>query len=246
MKSIFHILLSLLVSGTAFAQVNTPPMVDPPGGNLLGDNQGVMFERQLLDFASQGVDQENCTNLPILNNTNRPQMLTGLASRDPHFVITSPSEQMLPVIIPPQGSLYIAVCFKSHEAKSFQSQIVARLSDDSVVLVVKGAAVPLKMANLPPTATTFEAASCGKRSFDLKASIARRSTVLLQVTNSLGYIVRTYLANEVKTPGRYEVRFDGKDETGAKLPAGKYIARFEAKDVETKEEVKRSKTIVLK
>lgn len=60
-------------------------------------------------------------------------------------------------------------------------------------------------------------------------SLATQSHVRLEVFNVLGQNVRV-LVNEEKSPGRYEVIWDGTDEAGAPVSSGIYLYRFQVGD----------------
>lgn len=53
--------------------------------------------------------------------------------------------------------------------------------------------------------------------------------VTLKVYNLVGQLVKT-LVNEQKKPGHYTVRWDGKDNSGKRVPSGIYFYRLEAND----------------
>jgi len=55
---------------------------------------------------------------------------------------------------------------------------------------------------------------------------SEKEVVRLSIYNLKGQFVRT-LVNEVKTPGRYEIFWDGRDQYGQKLPSGLYLSRIQ-------------------
>jgi N-acetylneuraminic acid mutarotase len=85
---------------------------------------------------------------------------------------------------------------------------------------------------LVPTATLMENARPNPftRLTNIKYQLTSPGLARLTVYNVLGQRVRT-LVNEVKTPGRYEITWDGSGDTGQRAGAGVYFCRMEAGEV---------------
>ena len=66
-----------------------------------------------------------------------------------------------------------------------------------------------------------------KIQFDIPASVSGATEVKLQVFNLLGEVIRT-LVDEQRTPGRYTVEWDAKDNKGRPVSTGIYIYRIKA------------------
>lgn len=60
------------------------------------------------------------------------------------------------------------------------------------------------------------------RKTTIEYTISNTSQVQLKIYNTLGEVVRTLVDNR-KSPGRYKVIWDGKDENGNKVPSGQYF-----------------------
>ena len=61
----------------------------------------------------------------------------------------------------------------------------------------------------------------------IRYELPRRSRVELRILNMLGKEVRT-LVNEIQSPGRYEVQWDGRDNRGQQVAGGVYLYRLRA------------------
>lgn len=61
----------------------------------------------------------------------------------------------------------------------------------------------------------------------IRYAVPTESRVILRVYNMLGQEVRT-LVNQVRSPGRYEVTWDGRNQAGHAVSSGVYIYRLEA------------------
>lgn len=240
---------------------STPGLIGPP----------VQFERDLMDFNSQGLDQENCVNLSLVNRTDRPRALTGLYSADPaHYKIASPTSAMLPITIGPYSSMYVAICFKTSRPGQYNSRVVAVFNSDSAVLQVHGMGLGDSPA-LQDQFHSFETDLRVSEDFTLhpkKAAVKNvslmvdpksklpqntiylslnsQSGVTLVLTDALGKVVRKFFDNEGKAMGEYAVMFDGRDQNEKPLEPGGYVLRAEIKDLQTQQLKTFSKHITLK
>jgi len=68
------------------------------------------------------------------------------------------------------------------------------------------------------------------RASNLSFTLARSASVTWQVTTTAGVPVRTWYANAPLNAGRYVVRWDGRDDTGALVPGGRYLSRVSVAD----------------
>lgn len=195
----------------------------------------VAFDRPTIDFLTQGVQQENCANMPLTNKSDRPKMLTLLQSEDPvHFRINSPVQEMMPMQLEPHGSVYINICFRADKEKEYHSKVLAVFGEDTVVLLVSGKGVKQKAIGPTPTVLDLKVKK-SKNRIDrvLELELPLRSTVTLEVQDILGKPVRKLITNELKSAGEYEIDFNWTDDTQNPLPAGNYVVRVEATNVET-------------
>ncbi len=196
----------------------------------------VAFDRPTVDFLTQGVQQENCSNMPLMNKSDRPKMLTMLRSDDPaHFRINSPVQEMMPMQLEPHGSLYINICFRADKEKEYHSRVIAVFGEDTVVLLVSGKGVKQKAVGPTPTVLALKVKK-SKNRIDrvLELELPLRSTVTLEVQDILGKPVRKLITNELKSAGEYEFNFDWTDDAQHPMPAGTYVIRVEATSVESR------------
>jgi hypothetical protein len=256
--SLLEILIALCVltlcgSGTR-AQVSMPsgpggPVSTPMPGGLTMQRGDFAFERPMIDFSTQGLDQENCINIPLTNKSDRPRLLTGLASRDPsHFAIMSPIETMLPMSVAPHSSIYVNLCFKADKEKEYRSSIYAAFGDDTASLALVGRGVKRLREGPLPTKTEVSVITPKKKSKNRTVAfeLPFRCTINLEVENMLGKTVRRFLINEVKVAGHYEIGFNGKDDNLVTLPKGIYFIRLEVENIETHETQHATTKLVIK
>jgi hypothetical protein len=65
---------------------------------------------------------------------------------------------------------------------------------------------------------------------NLSFALARPASVTWRVTTAAGVPVRTWYANAPLDAGAYTVSWDGRDDTGALVPRGRYISRVTVAD----------------
>ncbi len=61
-------------------------------------------------------------------------------------------------------------------------------------------------------------------------SIAETAPVSLQIYNSLGQEIRTLVKNQIRNPGKYQVIWDGRNNSGKKVSSGIYIYRLQVRN----------------
>ena len=248
-STFFCVVLFFFVSPTLHAQ-NAPGsgvFVQQPSMRLFPGPGALEFERSRLDFAPQSVGIENCSNIALTNTTDHPRLLTHLVSLDPtHFSIPSPTAEMLPLTIGANSSLYINICFKANEVKPYQARVLAIFQGDTVRLDLNGRGVAPPAVVPAPKEPGIVSVVFKKRLWTFQFGIAKRATVRLELENAMGKPVRTFPFEDVKTPGFYEVTFDGKDEKGKKLEKGQYILRLEVVDLDSKNKSHSSKLVTIK
>lgn len=235
MKSLLFVLLvapSVLVAQSQ----QDPQVMDPRMLHLMRDGGSalrggvIQWSQSVFNFNSQTVAVEKCVNIPILNATDRPRLLTALYSTDRSFNISSPAEEMLPMTIEPMGSMKIAVCFRPSDLKKFSGRITAVFGTDSTSLSVEGIGIKPVVGPKPPAQTGLEIAGGKKRSWVFSVDIAQPSQISLTVVDALGRTVRSLSGSEIKAAATYKFDFDGKDDKGNKLAAGTYYVKLSATD----------------
>ena len=195
----------------------------------------VIFDRQSLDFLTQGIGQENCVSVPITNRGDQPRKLLTLTSKDPkHFKINAPAMEMMPMMIAPHQSLLVSICFQADKVKEYKSLIVANLDVDTTTLQVKGVGIkPKPIVPVPTELALIPLKSKRRSTKPLSLEIPTRSSVSLEIDDLLGKTVRHILSNDLKSAGVYQVDFDWRDDQANALPAGHYYARLQVQGIET-------------
>ncbi len=226
-----------LSPATTFAQPNRGADQRPPGVPAPGSTgqPPVVFERTSLDFLTQGINQENCANIPLSNKGDGPRTMTILRSSDPvHFRVNSPVQEMMPMLLEPHSSVFINVCFKADRQKEYKATLLAVVDNDTVTIPLTGKGIKQPKATPVPTQTALHAIK-GKgripRTFAI--DVPTRSSITLEVEDILGNGVRKLLTSDLKSPGIYEVEFDWTDAKSQPLPAGTYFFRLEESSVES-------------
>jgi hypothetical protein len=229
-----------ILSRAAFAQPGNGPGTPPPGrpGGVMPGAAGgpqIAFDRPAIDFLSQGVQQENCINMPLSNKSDHPKLLTILESEDPkHFRINSPVQEMMPMQLEPHSSVYINVCFKADKEKEYHSTLIAVFGDDTLKLDLRGKGVKQKVVGPMPTELALKSKLAKNRiNRILNIELPTRSTITLEVDDMLGKPIRKLITNELKSPGEYEIDFNWTDDNQKPMPAGSYLVRLEANSLET-------------
>ncbi|GEM_PF-2464630 len=237
--------ISLLFTTRAVAQgvfeQSTPPLP------LQKDEGSLAFEHERMSFAPQSVGIENCANIAINNTTDHPRLLTELRTLDrKHFYVTSPAREMLPLTIGANTTFYLNLCFKADEPKAFESELVAIFQSDTIHMKLAGRGVPAPEVMPVPKTTEITNVKYKKHQWTFEFALNKRGAVHLILENMLGKAVKTFPFDEVKTPGYYQVNFDGKSDLGKKLEKGSYILRLEVSDQQTMTKLHASRLINIK
>jgi len=240
--------LILALAAPVFAQSNEPFQHGAPPLPLAGGNEGtVAFERGAVTFAPQSTGIENCVNIAINNRTDHPRLMTQLRSLDPkHFYVTSPSPEMLPVTLGANTTLYLNLCFRADQVKSYESKLIAVFQGDTARLALSGRGLAPPEVMPVPTETALTGIRHKRHQWIFQFSLKTRGVVHLTLENIEGKVVRNFPFDALKTPGYYEVAFDERTDTGTKLPAGSYVLRLEVVDQQSKTTVHSSKLIEIK
>ncbi len=178
-----------------------------------------------LKFGSQGVGVESCMYVTITNPGGAAQTMTQLSVDDEkRYSIPSPSHQMLPISIQPKSSLTISVCFKPEKVGEFKSRLVIKSAMDSSVIRIDGKGIkPEDVGKLPKT--EFSVAKKKKHEWNMKLQLVSPAKINLQLFDDLGISQYSFLNNDFKNEGLYEIPFDGLNKDKQKLPEGKYYLR---------------------
>jgi hypothetical protein len=249
--------ISIFFNHSVYAQ-GQPPIVSPggnsgvfvqqpPASHLYPGPGALEFERTRLGFAPQSVGIQNCANIALTNTTDHPRLLTRLISLDPkHFSIPSPTQEMLPLTVGPNSSLYVNICFKADEIKSYQSRILAIFQGDTIHLDLDGRGVTPPDVVPVPKESTITDVTYKRHQWTIRFGVSVRSVVRLDIENAIGMTVKSFPLDDVKTPGYYEVNFDGKDDNGKKLAKGTYVLRLELVQLDSKNKVHSSRLLTIK
>lgn len=235
MKRFLLVLVVLVVAGNAHSQMEFTP-------SGFGQPQ-VAFSQKTYDFNSQSLGSSNCVDLPLVNQTDRPRLITALRSNLGVYTIVSPAEEMLPIQLPAGGTMYLSVCFAPIEARNYNGRITAVFSEDSTQLVVTGSGVVLK-PEIKPTKTDLrvQQKKKGSREFIFEVDLAETSAIELTVSDPLGKTVKSYTNGELKSAGPYQFTFQGVDGNGNPLPAGKYYVKLAVGDFKLSKSIEITET----
>ena len=200
--------------GPTYIAIDDPPLVDP-----------ITLNVKELKFGSQGVGVESCMYVTITNTSGGAQAMTRLSIDDgKRYSIPSPSQQMLPISIQPKSNLTIGVCFKPEKVGEFKTRLVITTAQDSVVIPVEGKGIkPEDVGKLPKT--EFSVSKKKKHEWNIKLRLVSPAKINLQLFDDLGVSKFTFLNNDFKNEGLYEIPFDGLDKDKKKIPEGKYYLR---------------------
>ncbi len=178
-----------------------------------------------LKFGSQGVGVESCMYVTISNPGGAAQTMTQLSVDDEkRYSIPSPSHQMLPISIQPKSSLTISVCFKPEKVGEFKSRLVIKSAMDSLFISIDGKGIkPEDVGKLPKT--EFSVSKKKRHEWNIKLQLISPAKINLQLFDDLGISKFSFLNNDFKNEGLYEIPFDGLDKDKQKLPEGKYYLR---------------------
>src|ERR1035437_1469515 len=224
-KTVFCFVLLVMFAVRTHAQGGGGVFIQQPSPVQIASDDGTLaFERPKLEFAPQSVGIENCANVSLTNTTDHPRLLTQLRSLDArHFKISSPSSEMLPITVGTNTSFYINICFKADEPKAYASTLVAIFQSDTVRLTLAGKGVtPPEVLKLP-TEAAITNITYKKHAWTFQYGLKSRAYAKLTLESMEGKVVKSFQSEDLKTPGYYEVTFDGKSEAGKKLDKGMYI-----------------------
>ena len=189
------------------------------------------FNISELHFGSQGIGVESCMYVTITNSSAAAQTMTGLSVDDEkQYSIPSPSHQMLPISIQPKSNLTISVCFKPGKVGQFKTRLVIKSSVDSSVIPVDGKGIkPEDVGKLPKT--EFSVTKKKKHEWNIKLQLVSPAKINLQLFDDLGVSKFSFLNNDFKNEGLYEIPFNGLDKDKQKIPEGKYYLRCVVEDI---------------
>ncbi|MDP4198130.1 MAG: hypothetical protein Q8922_01720 [Bacteroidota bacterium] len=247
-KSVIGFFVLFIFPSIVLAQGSGGVFIQPQQPIRIASDEGTLaFERPKLDFAPQSIGIENCANVSLTNTTDHPRLLTQLRSMDPrHFSISSPSAEMLPITVGANTSFYINICFKAEETKAYASKVIAIFQSDTVLLTLSGKGVtPPEVMKLPDDAA-ITAVKFKKHQWTFQFGLKSRAYVKLTLENMTGKVVRTFPFEELKTPGYYEVPFNGKSDADKKLEKGMYVLRLEATDPSNGKKIHSSKVVTIR
>ena len=211
----------------------------------LGGGQGTLaFERDAVTFAPQSTGIENCVNVAINNTTDHSFLMTQLKSLDPrHFYVTSPSPEMMPVTLGANTTFYFNLCFKADKVRAYNSALLAIFQGDTIRLALSGRGLAPPFVMPIPKETAITSIRHKWHQWIFRIGLKTRGVVQLALENILGQVVRNFPIDALKTPGYYEVSFDGRSDVGKPLPKGHYILRLVVIDQQTRTKVHDSKLI---
>ena len=256
MRQAVFLCVFLTAAATVHAQDAPAPFKGEPGSGVFVQQPAMRmypgpgtleFERTRLDFAPQSTGIQNCSNIAVTNTTDHPRLLTRLVSLDPkHFSVPSPTQEMLPLTLGANSSLYINICFKTDEVKSYHTRLLAIFQTDTVRLDLNGRGVALPAVVPVPKESGITSVTYKNHKWMFQFGTSSRSVVRLELENAMGKAIRTFPLEGEKTPGYYEVAFDGKGDDGKKLAKGSYILRLEIVDLDSKKTLHSSKLVTIK
>lgn len=120
------------------------------------------------------------------------------------------------------GRTVVLVGFAPTRAGEF---VLLRIVQDRSAVAGVSPATP-SLALRAPRPNPFRAGTT------LSYELPRAETVTLRILDVGGRAVRTFAGGEAQAAGSHEVAWDGRDESGADLPAGIYFARLQAGGLE--------------
>ncbi len=191
----------------------------------------VAFGQTTFDFNMQGINVPNCINIPLSNRTDRVQRLKELRSDAGVFTISSPAEEMLPIEIQPGGTMYVAVCFRPTEVKSYEGAITAVFDTDSSVMAVTGGGILIEPVKIPTKDDLRIVPAKGTgHDFIFEVDLAKSMSIELTVTDALGNQIKSFTYGEIKQAGPYKFAYNCRDYEGKPLPNGKYFVKLATLD----------------
>ena len=217
------VLLTATLSLSAYAQNNRAT-------GIFGKAE-VAFGQTTFDFNMQGINVPNCINIPLSNRTDRAQLLKELRSDLGVFTISSPAEEMLPIEIQPGGTMYVAVCFRPTEVKSYQGAITAVFQEDSSVMEVTGGGIYIEPVKIPTKDDLRIVPAKGTgHDFIFEVDLAKSMSIELTVSDALGNQIKSFTYGEIKQAGPYKFAYNCRDYEGKPLPNGKYFVKLATMD----------------
>ena len=123
----------------------------------------------------------------------------------------------------------ISVCFKPEKTGEFKTRLVIKTPQDSTVIPVDGKGIkPEDVGKLPKTEFSV---SKKKHEWRMKLQLVSPAKINLALFDDLGLSKVTFLNNDFKNEGLYEIPFDGLDKDKHKLPEGNYYIRCMIEDI---------------
>lgn len=218
--------LAALTVITLCSNIYAQPREDRPFGQA-----EIAFAQKSFDFSAQGVGTPNCINIPVINRTDRPRLLTALRSNNAVFTISSPAEEMLPIEIQPGSTMFVNVCFIPREETKYTGAISAVFGTDSSLLAVNGGGIriePLKIPTKDDLRVSRKKDS--KTVYTFEVDLAKPSVIELVVFDELGKPLKSYTYGEIKQAGPYRFTFNCRDSNGKPLAKGKYYVKLATAD----------------
>jgi hypothetical protein len=193
--------------------------------------QEIAFAQTSFDFNAQGIGMPNCINIPLINRTDRPRLLTALRSNNSAFTISSPAEEMLPIEIQPGGTMFVNICFRPMKEMSYAAKISAVFGTDSSELAVLGGGIKVEPIKIPAKDDLrVSRKKDSKTEFVFEVDLARSSAIELTVSDALGTPLKSFTYGEIKQAGPYRFTFNGRDSNGRPLEKGKYYVKLATMD----------------
>lgn len=229
----FLVVLSIMpLAGLAQPAQSAPPPPPPPAVPPTGMPQPPPFVFNLseLKFGAQGVGVQSCMYVQVTNASTTAQSIKKLYVADgKDFSIQSPSQQMLPVTVPPTSSVTISVCFKPLTSGDHHSYLALVTQNDSFAVQIQARGLKSEdLAKMPKAGLTIEQPKQKKKNAKewlFRVRLLAQARVTLQVFDALGMLVQTYSMNDLKPEGVYEQTFEGLDKGHLPLPPGTYYVR---------------------
>ncbi len=171
-----------------------------------------------IDFGTVSTDSVSVRQVVMRNPGTEPLVIRSIDSSLPDFAALASSPT-----IPPRDSATLTIRFTPRSSGARRAQVVIGSDDPRgpAILTLSGNAITIPDFTLRQnTPNPFRAGTA--IGFDLP----RAANVSLRVFDMAGRMVRV-LAEGAWPFGRHEVKWDGGDSRGHKLPPGIYLSRFE-------------------
>jgi hypothetical protein len=185
------------------------------------------FDLTEIKFGSQSVSVQSCIYVKITNTGKKPVKMTGIYSSDrKNYSIPSPSLQMFPMTLNADLDMTISVCFKPEKLGEFNSNLIVRTEDDSIMIPITGKGITAEdVAKLPKNELVATKSKKKKGEWNIQVKLINPSKITVQLFDILGNVAQTYYNGANKPEGVYEATFDGLNAKQQKLPPGKYYVR---------------------